>query len=82
MRPRDLPAGWIRATRTYWTDKRQPTRAEGKRAAIDDAAVGTTTVRCAGLRGCWHEVEVPSSKLGTPGCPNCGEPMYPVTGPA
>lgn len=35
MRPRDLPAGWIKATRTYWTDKRQPTRAAGKRAAIE-----------------------------------------------
>jgi hypothetical protein len=31
-----MAAGWTKATRTYWTDKRQPTRAEGKRAAVDE----------------------------------------------
>jgi hypothetical protein len=31
-----MAAGWIKATRTYWTDKRQPTRAVAEGAAIDE----------------------------------------------
>jgi hypothetical protein len=37
MRPRDLPAAFLKATKTYWPGRRQPARAEAQRAAIEES---------------------------------------------
>jgi hypothetical protein len=34
MRPRGLPASWIKVSPTYWTGKKQPSRRAGLLAAL------------------------------------------------
>lgn len=35
MRPRDLPSRWVKILPWYYTERKQPSRAAAKRAAIE-----------------------------------------------
>ena len=57
MRPRDLPAAFVKATGTYWPDRRQVTRAQAKQQAIASEHAAHDSARDQARRAAMTEEE-------------------------